>query len=608
MTILGISCYYHDSAASLIIDGEIVASVQEERFTRKKHDPSFPVNSIKYCLSFAKINLSDVDKITFYEDPSLKYSRLIKTYKDFFPKSISLIFKTFYNWSTKKRFWKKVLIKEFKKNFNKELSDSLFYNTEHHLSHAASAFYPSKFSQSAILVMDGVGEFATTSIWKGYKNNLKLIKQIDFPHSIGLLYSAITYYTGFRVNSGEYKVMGLAPYGRPVYKEKILKNLININSDGSYELNMDYFSFPYSDYMTNEKFNNLFGGPAREPETIVTQKEMDLARSVQEVVEEVVIKLSKYALKVCETDNLCLAGGVALNCVANGKISKEVTENIWIQPAAGDAGGALGSALHFYYNVLENNLPKKEIDLMKGSYLGPSFSNSETKIELDNLKAQYTKYDFLELKEIVSDFLSEGKVIGWFQGRMEFGPRALGNRSIIGDARNSEMQKIMNLKIKFRESFRPFAPSILDYKSSEYFNLDITSPYMLLVTDIKENLKIPVKNEGLFGIDKLNQVRSKLPAITHVDYSARVQTVHEETNKRYYDLIETFYKKTGSPVLINTSFNVRGEPIVCSIEDAYTCFMRTEMDILVINDFVLIKKDQPQFEDKEKWQKTYELD
>ena len=608
MKILGISCYYHDSAACIIVDGNIVAAAQEERFTRKKHDSSFPTNSINYCLDFAKVQLIDIDKITFYEDPQLKYKRLIKTYKDFFPKSISLFIKTFYNWTIKKRFWKKVLIDEFKKNFSTELPDSIFYNTDHHLSHAASAFYPSKYSESAILVMDGVGEFATTTIWRGNKNNIKLVKQINFPDSIGLLYSAITYYTGFKVNSGEYKVMGLAPYGRPIYKDIILKNLISISPDGSFKLNMDYFSFPYSDYMTNDKFNDLFGGPPREPETEITQKEMDLARSVQEVVEEVVIKLSKYALKLCETENLCLAGGVALNCVANGKVSREVTKNIWIQPAAGDAGGALGSALHFYYNILQNRLPEKGIDLMKGSYLGPSFSNEETESELSHLNANYTKYNFKELKDIVSNLLDEGKVVGWFQGRMEFGPRALGNRSIIGDARNTEMQKIMNLKIKYRESFRPFAPSILDYKSSDYFNLDITSPYMLLVTDICGDLKIPIKNKGLFGIDKLNQIRSKIPAITHVDYSARVQTVHRKTNQRYFDLIETFYKKTGSPVLINTSFNVRGEPIVCSVNDAYTCFMRTEMDVLVVNDFILIKGNQPNFNDKEKWQKIYELD
>ena len=608
MTILGISCYYHDSAASLIIDGEIVASAQEERFTRKKHDPSFPVNSINYCLSFAKINLSDVDKITFYEDPELKYLRLKKTYKDFFPNSITLFFKTFINWTFKKRFWKKTLVNEFKKNFNHTIDQSTLYNTQHHLAHAASAFYPSHYSKAAILVMDGVGEFATTTIWKGDHNNIELVKQIDFPDSIGLLYSAVTYYTGFRVNSGEYKVMGLAPYGRPIYKEIILNNLINIKSDGTFKLNMDYFSFPYSDYMTNEKFNNLFGGLPREPESIVTQKEMDIAKSIQDVIEEIVIKLSKTALKLCETDNLCLAGGVALNCVANGKIYKETTKNIWIQPASGDAGGALGSALHYYFNVLNNKIVKTGSDLMKGSYLGPSFSNSETKIQLEKMKAIYSQYDFSELKEIVSEELSKGKIIGWFQGRMEFGPRALGNRSIIGDARDTEMQKKMNLKIKYRESFRPFAPSILHHKLSEYFNLDIPSPYMLLVTDISKNQRIPLKKKNLFGIDKLNQVRSKLPAITHVDYSARIQTVHEQTNKRYYELIESFYNKTGSPVLINTSFNVRGEPIVCSIKDAYTCFMRTDMDVLVLNDFILIKKDQPNFEDKEKWQKNYALD
>jgi carbamoyltransferase len=610
MVILGISAFYHDSAAVLIIDGEIIAAAQEERFSRIKHDPSFPKEAIAWCLSSTNLTLEDVDKITFYEDPELKFRRIIKTYFDYFPKSLPLFFKTFIPWLIKKRFWKNILLSEFKRKFGFNLNKKIFFNIEHHLSHASSAFYPSQFEEAAILIMDGVGEFASTTIWKGVGNKIELIEKIDFPNSLGLLYSAITYYTGFKVNSGEYKVMGLAPYGTPKYKELIKTHLICINEDGTYNLNMDYFSFAYSNYMTNEKFHNLFGGLPRSPETEVTQKEMDIARSLQEVTEEIVLNLANRALKKCNTLNLCLAGGVALNCVANGKIVSKITDKIYIQPAAGDAGGALGSALYYFFSELNNTriLKNDEFDIMKGAYLGPSFSNDETEIILESLKAVYHKYDFNKLKEIVAEKLAAENVVGWFQGKMEFGPRSLGNRSILGDARSPNMQKTMNLKIKFRESFRPFAPAILSEKSSEYFKLNIVSPYMLIVAEINDNLKIHVDDSEYFGIDKLNKIRSTVPSITHIDYSARVQTVHKSTNSKFYELLESFNKLTGSPVLINTSFNVRGEPIVCSIEDAYTCFMRTGIDVLVVNDFVMIKNEQLNFEDNYKWMKQYELD
>jgi carbamoyltransferase len=610
MIILGISAFYHDSAAALIIDGEIIAAAQEERFTRIKHDPSFPKEAISWCLSSSNLTLADVDKITFYEDSELKFKRIVKTYFDYFPRTIPLFFKTFLPWITKKRFWKNILISEFKIAFGFSLNKNILFNTEHHLSHAASAFYPSQFEDAAILVMDGVGEFACTTIWKGSGNKIELVEKVNFPNSLGLLYSAITYYTGFKVNSGEYKVMGLAPYGSPKYKELIKNYLVKINEDGTYNLNMDFFSFSYSNYMTNDRFHQLFGGPPRSPETEVTQKEMDIARSLQEVTEEIVLNLTKRALKKCGTSNLCLAGGVALNCVANGKIVSQITNKIWIQPAAGDAGGALGSALFYYYSELNNlrNFKTSEFDMMKGSYLGPSFSNDETQTVLDKLNAVYHKYDFNSLKEIIADKLTAENVVGWFQGKMEFGPRSLGNRSILGDARSPNMQKTMNLKIKFRESFRPFAPAILSEKSSEYFKMNIISPYMLIVAEINDHLKIDVDDSEYFGIDKLNIVRSKVPSITHIDYSARVQTVHKSTNSKFFELLESFSKLSGSPVLINTSFNVRGEPIVCSIEDAYTCFMRTGIDVLVVNDFIMIKNEQLNFEDSDKWMKQYELD
>ncbi len=610
MKILGISCYYHDSAVSLVIDGKIIAAAQEERFTRIRHDSAFPTQSIIWCLKFANLNLEDIDKIVFYEDPNLKFKRLLCTYLDYFPKSIPLMFRTFIPWVFRKRFWKGQLIKEFYKNFGLKLKKDQISNTEHHLSHAASAFYPSNFEDAAILVMDGVGEFASTSIWRGDANKIYFIEKINFPNSLGLLYSALTYYTGFKVNSGEYKVMGLAPYGNPTYVDLIKNNLIKVEEDGTYQLDMSYFNFAYSDYMTNDKFHDLFGGDPRSPESRITQKEMDIARSLQDVTEEVVLNLSKRALEKCNSKNLCLAGGVALNCVANGKILKQITDKLWIQPAAGDAGGALGAALYYHFNEQNNprNLIKGQFDMMQGGYLGPSFTNEVVEEELVKLNAVYSRHEFTDLTSIISNKLIEGSVVGWFQGRMEFGPRALGNRSIIGDARNTEMQKIMNLKIKYRESFRPFAPAVLEEKVSDYFDINTVSPYMLLVSQVKDEIKLNVENFNLFGIDQLNLVRSKLPSVTHVDYSARIQTVNKYTNARFYDLIKDFYDKTGSAVLINTSFNVRGEPIVCSVEDAFLCFMRTEMDVLVINDFILIKNEQHDYDDDKKWMKQYELD
>ena len=610
MKILGISCYYHDSAVSLVIDGKIIAAAQEERFTRIRHDSAFPTQSIIWCLKFANLNLEDIDEIVFYEDPNLKFKRLLSTYLDYFPKSIPLMFRTFIPWVFRKRFWKSQLIKEFYKNFGLKLKKDQISNTEHHLSHAASAFYPSNFEDAAILVMDGVGEFASTSIWKGDGNKIYFIEKINFPNSLGLLYSALTYYTGFKVNSGEYKVMGLAPYGNPIYVDLIKNNLIKVEEDGIYQLDMSYFSFTYSDYMTNDKFHDLFGGDPRSPESRITQKEMDIARSLQDVIEEVVLNLSKRALKRCSSKNLCLAGGVALNCVANGKILKQITDKLWIQPAAGDAGGALGAALYYHFNEQDNprNIIKDQFDMMQGSYLGPSFTNEVVEEELVKLNAIYYRHKFSDLTSIISNKLIEGSVVGWFQGRMEFGPRALGNRSILGDARNTEMQKIMNLKIKYRESFRPFAPAVLEEKVSDYFDINTISPYMLLVSQVKDEIKLNVENFNLFGIDQLNLVRSKLPSVTHVDYSARIQTVSKNTNARFYDLIKDFYDKTGSAVLINTSFNVRGEPIVCSVEDAFLCFMRTEMDVLVINDFILIKNEQHDYDDDKKWMKQFELD
>lgn len=614
MYILGISAYYHDSAATLVRDSEIIAAGQEERFTRIKQDASFPINAIKYCLNEANISLNDVDKIVFYDDPKLKFQRIKKTYLQFFPKSIPFILKSFPVWFRKKQHWKKILKEEFLNHFNINLDAEKIVNTQHHRSHAASAFFPSPFKDAAILVLDGVGEFDTTSLWVGEGNKLKKIRSIEFPHSLGLLYSAITYYAGFKVNSGEYKVMGLAPYGEPKYVDLMKKHLININDDGTFTLNMEYFEFATGSRMTNNKFHNLFGREPREPETKMGQFEMDIARSIQEITEEVMIKLAKWAKKETGKSNLCLAGGVALNCVGNGKILKEkIFDKVWIQPAAGDAGGSLGCALDYYFDTLGNtrNINSNKLDMMKGSYLGPKFSDNETKNYLDSVNAKYKKYDnFDELVEYVADKLADGNVVGWHQGRMEFGPRALGARSIIGDSRNREMQSVMNLKIKYRESFRPFAPSVLREKANEWFELNEDSPYMLLVAPVKKEkcFKMTDEQEKLFGIEKLNIIRSEIPSVTHIDYSARIQTVHEESNPKYYQLIKKFEEKTGCPVIVNTSFNVRGEPIVCSPEDSYRCFMRTEMDVLVIDNYVLLKNEQPKFQDSGDWKNEFELD
>jgi carbamoyltransferase len=610
--ILGISGYYHDSAAALIHDGEIVAAAQEERFTRKKHDASFPKNSILYTLKEAKISFGQLDYIVFYEKPLLTFDRLLETYLAYAPQGLQSFISAMSVWLQEKLYLKTVIRKALAELGNckpKELPPLLF--GEHHQSHAASAFFPSPFEKAAILCMDGVGEWATTSLWLGEGNQLTPLWEIDFPHSLGLLYSAFTYYTGFKVNSGEYKLMGLAPYGQPKYVDMILDNLLDLKDDGTFRLNMKYFNYTTGLTMTNKLFDRLLGAPRRQPEAELTQREMDIAASIQQVTEEIVLRLANTAQKELGVDYLCLAGGVALNCVSNGRLLREGKfKDIWIQPAAGDAGGAIGAASSVWHQYLEKPRQVKGSDSMKGSYLGPRFSSDEIQQYLDDVRAIYTYFNEAELCKTVANILAKGNVVGWFQGRMEFGPRALGDRSIIGDPRNKKMQSVMNLKIKYRESFRPFAPSVLADKVSDYFELDHNSPYMLLVANIKEDLKIAMTEEQkqLFGIEKLNIPRSQLPAITHVDYSARVQTVHPETNPRYHQLISEFEALTGCGVLVNTSFNVRGEPIVCTPEDAYRCFMRTEMDYLVLENYVLAKTDQPQVKKDETWQQEFELD
>lgn len=605
MQILGISAFYHDSAACLVKDGEIISAAQEERFTRKKHDHGFPVNAINFCLNYSNLKISDIDLIAFYDKPFLKFERILESYLHYAPKGIRSFIKAMPLW-IKEKLWMKELIK-------KELKyEGKIIFPEHHESHAASAFFPSPFKEAAILTMDGVGEWTTTSFGIGKDNSVELWADIKFPHSLGLLYSAFTYYTGFKVNSGEYKVMGLAPYGEPKYKDLILKELIDVKDDGSFRMNMDYFDYTAGLTMTNEKFNKLFGGLPRKPESKLTQKEMDLARSVQDVTEEIVLKMGNHVFKETGMKNLTLAGGVALNCVANGKLLREGPfEDIWIQPAAGDAGGAIGAALIGWYNYFGNRrIAEEKNDTQQGSYLGPEFNNDEIRDFLDNKEINYQFTETGQIPEKISDLLAEGKVIGWFQGRMEFGPRALGSRSIIGDARSPEMQSKMNLKIKFRESFRPFAPSVLAEKVSDYFETDKPSPYMLLVADVrKERQKSMGENEkNLFGIEKLNLLRSDIPAVTHVDYSARIQTVHEETNPLYYNLIKKFDEKYGCAVIINTSFNVRGEPIVCTPEEAYRCFMRTKMDYLVLGNYLLDKTEQKELTEDKDWQKEFALD
>ncbi len=596
--ILGISAFYHDSAAAIIKDGKIIAAAQEERFTRKKHDPSYPVNAIKYCLKEAKIELNEVDSIVFYEKPFLKFERLLETYLAFAPRGFKSFSMSMPLWLKEKLFQKKFLFEKLKnqdKNFN-DINRISF--SEHHFSHAASAFYPSPFKEAVIITLDGVGEWATTTVAIGKDNDIKMLKEIHFPHSLGLLYSAFTYYLGFKVNSGEYKVMGLAPYGEPKFTDIIFKNLIDLKEDGSFKLNMKYFNYATGLTMTNRNFNELFGQKVRDPKKeLLTPFHMNIAASIQAVIEKIILRLMTNIQKETKIKNLCLAGGVALNCVANGKILKnKIFQNIWIQPASGDAGGSLGAALGYWFKELSNPRNKNEdkSDEMIGSYLGPAFTEKEIEKSLNSLGAKYEKYDKEEMIQITANELKNGKIVGWFQGRMEFGPRALGCRSIIADPRSDKMQKILNLKIKFRESFRPFAPSILREDLNDWFELNYDSPYMLLVADIKKKIQIPEShdNKKLFGIDRLNLKRSIIPAVTHVDYSARIQTVHKETNPNYHKLISKFKEITNCPILVNTSFNIRGEPIVCSTEDAFRCFMGTDLDILVCENYILRKNQQ----------------
>ncbi len=594
-SILGISAFYHDSAATLVVDGKIISAAQEERFTRIKHDASYPKNAINFILKSNNLSLSEIDFIVFFEKPFLKFERLLETYLAFAPKGFKSFSLSMPIWLREKLFQKRFLFDQLKQNDEKFNDINKIKFSEHHYSHAASAFFPSPFKEALILTLDGVGEWATSTIAIGKNNSLKIIKEIHFPHSLGLLYSAFTYYTGFKVNSGEYKVMGLAPYGKPNYKDLIFEKLVDLKDDGSFKLDMKYFNYATGLTMTNQKFDDLFGHPVRNPKKDkLTQFHMDIAASIQAVTEEIVLKITKTESKKHNISNLCLAGGVALNCVANGKILKEkIFENIWIQPAAGDAGGSLGAALAYWYHELENKRTDFK-DQMKGSYLGPKYENDFIEERLKSLKANFKKYDKDNIISITAKELASEKTVGWFQGKMEFGPRALGGRSILADPRSEKMQKELNLKIKFRESFRPFAPSVLREDVNDWFELNNDSPYMLIVSDVHKDKQIKMKKEEekLFGIDKLNIKRSSIPAITHVDYSARIQTVHKETNPRYYDLIKEFKKNTNCPVLVNTSFNVRGEPIVCSIEDAFNCFMGTNLDVLVIEDFILLKKDQ----------------
>jgi len=658
MNILGISAYYHDSAAALIRDGEIIAAAQEERFSRKKHDARFPKNAIAYCLKEAKIDLRELDRIVFYDKPLVKFERLLETYLAYAPQGFRSFLAAMPIWLKEKLYLKTMLKRDLAAIANcktNKLPSLLF--TEHHQSHAASAFFPSPFQKAAVLCLDGVGEWATTSVWLGDGNELTPQWEIDFPHSLGLLYSAFTYYTGFKVNSGEYKLMGLAPYGEPKYVDKILNYLIDLKDDGTFRLNMDYFNYTVGLTMTNKKFDQLFEGPPRQAEGKLTQREMDIAASIQVVTEEVILRLCRTVKKELDVDYLCLAGGVALNCVANGRILREgIFKDIWIQPAAGDAGGALGAALAIWYQYCEQTRivsanstgnsreslnselittnaaveERTEVltanqavatvaksvahltchDQMRGSYLGPRFTDAEILEYLDAVQASYHRLDDAELMPQLAEILEQGNVVGWFQGRMEFGPRALGGRSIIGDPRNAKMQSVMNLKIKYRESFRPFAPSILAERVADYFEIDHSSPYMLLVAPVKASLRIPMtaEQEQLFGIEKLNIPRSEIPAITHVDYSARIQTVHKETNPRYYDLISHFEERSGCSILVNTSFNVRGEPIVCTPEDAYRCFMRTEMDYLVLENYLLPKSEQIPWKQDDAWKNEFELD
>ncbi len=605
VSILGISCYYHDAAAALVVDGRIVAAAQEERFSRKKHDARFPANAINYCLEAGGLSAGDLTYVVFYDKPLLKFERILETSIGYAPRGLRSFLMAMPLW-LKEKLWIPSQIRAHLKY------DGPILFTEHHESHAASAFFASPFERAAVLTMDGVGEWTTTSYGVGAGNRITLQGELLFPHSLGLLYSAFTYFTGFKVNSAEYKVMGLAPYGEPRYVQAIYDHLIDLKEDGSFRMNMEYFNYCAGLTMTGTRFDRLFGGPARAPESPLTQREMDLARSLQEVTEEIMLRMGRHVHRETGEQNLVLAGGVALNCVGNGRLLREGPfRDVWIQPAAGDAGGALGGALFVWYQYLNNprSVPGLR-DAQRGSYLGPEYRDEDIETCLNEKKAVYRRLPRETLLETVADLLAQEQVVGWFQGRMEFGPRALGARSILGDARSTRMQSLMNLKIKFRESFRPFAPTVLREKVSDWFALDHESPYMLLVATVRKDRRIPVTagQARLFGIDKLNVPRSTIPAVTHVDYSARVQTIERQDHPLYYDLIRTFEEKTGCPVIINTSFNVRGEPIVCRPAEAYRCFMRTEMDYLVIGSYVLAKSDQPLLEESGDWRKEFELD
>ncbi len=612
MKILGMSAYYHDSAAALVEGGSIVAAAQEERFSRLKHDARFPANAIAYCLAESGAELGDLDYLVFYDKPLIKFERLLETYLAYAPRGFRSFAMAMPVWLKEKLFLKDQLKKSLADLAGcgrDDLPPLLF--TEHHQAHAASAFFASPFERAGVLCMDGVGEWATTSVWLGESNALTAKWQIDFPHSLGLLYSAFTYFTGFRVNSGEYKLMGLAPYGEPKYTDLILDKLVELKKDGTFRLNMEYYNYATGLTMTNAKFADLFGGPPRQPESPVTAREMDIAASIQQVTEEAVLRLARTVHDELGVDNLCLAGGVALNCVANGRLKREGPfRNIWVQPAAGDAGGAPGAALAVWHEYLGKPRKTNGADAMGGTYLGPRFSEAEISDYLDSVGAPHQRVDDSQLFDMLAELLDQDKVLGWFSGRMEFGPRALGARSILGDPRSKTMQSVMNLKIKYRESFRPFAPAVLAEHVSDWFEFNGESPYMLMVADVAEDKRIPMTEEqqALFGIEKLNVPRSEIPAVTHVNYSARVQTVHRETNRRFHALLEAFHARTGCPVLVNTSFNVRGEPIVCSPEDAYRCFMRTDMDYLVLENTVLAKHEQPERDSDDSWKEEFALD
>lgn len=613
INILGISSYYHDSASALLSDGEIIAAAQEERFTRKKHDPAFPTKSIIYCLNQARLELKDIDYVVFYDKPLVKFERLLETYLAYAPRGWRSFLSAMPVWIKEKLFLKKILKQELAQlsGLSQKALPPLMF-TEHHQAHAASAFFPSPFKKAAILCLDGVGEWATTTVWTGEANRLTPRWEINFPHSLGLLYSAFTYYAGFKVNSGEYKLMGLAPYGEPTYVDRIYEHLVDLKADGSFRLNMDYFNYATGLTMTNKRFATLFNGSPRKPESKITQKEMDLARSIQAVTEDIILKIAGSIKKKFNVDHLCLAGGVALNCVANGElIKKDIFKNVWIQPAAGDAGCAIGAAYSIWYDYLEKERTvDNKTEAIQGSYLGPSFTNSEITLFLDRIKANYRRLKDDQLMPKVADLVANGAVVGWFQGRMEFGPRALGGRSIIGDPRNKTMQAAMNLKIKYRESFRPFAPSVKAEAASTWFDMDGSSPYMLIVTTVNKEKQLPENTDvpPVSGLEKLAIPRSVIPAVTHVDSSARVQTVHRQTNPRYWNLLDHFERQTGCPVLINTSFNVRGEPIVCTPAEAYQCFIRTHMDYLVMENILLAKSDQPNIDQDDKWKQEFELD